>query len=89
MENNTIMKLMEKNNMTAVDWLKKNLETYGDPEVCTISWGDLDNLLKNAKQKEEQQIRAAWTDGHCLGSNGLVVVDYSNGQEYYNKNFKK
>lgn len=65
--------------VSALDWFYNQTVVEGKTNYA--------ELLEQAKQMEEQQIRAAWTDGHCLGSNGLVVVDYYNGQEYYNKNY--
>lgn len=46
---------MEKNNMTAVEWLAKELEDYGNPQVCEINWEVLDALINQAKQMEEEQ----------------------------------
>ena len=92
--NNTTTTLMEKNNMTAVEWFFEmlahnnilNHKLLCDNKPLT----ELVYKLKNeAKQREEQNICMAWTDGHALGKNGLVVVDYSNAKEYYNKNHKK
>ena len=41
---------------TAVEWLGKELESYGDPQFCKIEWGQLDLLIKQAKEMENQQI---------------------------------
>jgi len=41
---------------TAVEWLAKELESYGDPQVCDITWKDLDSLVEQAKQMEKEQI---------------------------------
>ena len=42
--------------MTAIEWLKKELESYGDPQNCKLSWEDLDSLIDQAKEKEREQI---------------------------------
>ena len=75
------MKHMEQSNMTAVEWFYQQIVIEGKTNYY--------ELLEQAKIMEETHIRMAWTDGHALGKNGLVVVDYSNSREYYNKNYKK
>jgi hypothetical protein len=40
---------------TAVEWLGKELESYGDPQFCEIEWEQLDSLIKQAKEMEKQQ----------------------------------
>jgi hypothetical protein len=40
---------------TAVEWLAKELESYGDPQFCEIEWEQLDSLIKQAKEMERQQ----------------------------------
>lgn len=55
MQNTTTTKHMEKNNMTAVEWLAKELENYGNPQVCEINWEILDAFINKAKQMEEEQ----------------------------------
>jgi hypothetical protein len=41
---------------TAVEWLGKELESYGDPGYCKIEWETLDLLIQQAKEMEKQQI---------------------------------
>ena len=38
---------------TAVEWLSKELESYGDPQFCEIEWEQLDSLIKQAKEMEK------------------------------------
>jgi hypothetical protein len=50
-----VMKNMIKsktNNMSVLDWLKEQLESYGDPFKCEIEWTELDELIEQAKEKE-------------------------------------
>ena len=35
---------------TAVEWLDKELESYGDPQYCELEWKTLDVLIKQAKE---------------------------------------
>ena len=45
---------------TAVEWLKKELEEYGDPQYCELTWKELDELCEQAKAMEKEQIIDAW-----------------------------
>ena len=47
---------------TAVEWLAKELESYGDPQFCEIEWEQLDSLIKQAKaiEKEQAQLYATF-----------------------------
>ena len=40
---------------TAVEWLGKELESYGDPEYCKLEWETLDSLIQQAKEMEKKQ----------------------------------
>lgn len=40
---------------TTVEWLCKELESYGDPQFCEIEWKQLDSLFQQAKEMEKQQ----------------------------------
>jgi len=52
----TIMiKPLNQNKMTAIEWLGKELESYGDPQFCEIEWEQLDSLIKQAKEMEKRK----------------------------------
>ena len=40
--------------MSVLDWLKEQLEGYGDPYQCKIEWTELDELFEQAKEKEQE-----------------------------------
>jgi hypothetical protein len=40
---------------TAVEWLSKELESYGDPQFCKIEWEALDALIQQAKEMEKKE----------------------------------
>ena len=40
---------------TAVEWLVKELESFGDPGSCKIKWEQLDLLIAEAKEIEKEQ----------------------------------
>jgi hypothetical protein len=52
---------------TSVEWLGKELESYGDPGYCKIEWETLDLLIQQAKEMEKEQMHAeymrGWKDG--------------------------
>ena len=58
---------------TAVEWLVKELESYGDPQICKITWEDLDSLVNQAKEMEKEQIKDAYT----LGRTGGTIKDFN------------
>ena len=67
--------------MTAVKWLEKELELYGDPGYCTIEWKQLDSLIKQTKEMEKQQLidAADWN---------VTEWQLHDGKHYYNEIFK-
>ena len=64
---------------TAVEWLCKELESYGDPQFCEIEWKQLDLLLEQAKEMEKQQIKDALRFP-------ITLLDMSS-EEYYKETF--
>ena len=69
---------------TAVEWLGKELESYGDPQFCKIEWEKLDSLIQQVKEIEKNQIidamdRMGNTDFYC---------EYESPEQYYNETFK-
>lgn len=78
------MKTME-NKQTTIDWIKSQLENYGDPKFCILTWDELDNLLLQAKQMEKEQIIKAWKYG--VGEFDITAEKYA--ERYYNENYGK
>ena len=66
---------MEK---TAVEWLGKELESYGDPQFCKIEWEQLDLLIQQAKEMFKQQIVDAYITSH---------ISMMSAEQYYNETF--
>ena len=67
---------------TAVEWLGKELESYGDPEFCKIEWEQLDSLIEQAKAMEKEQINDACYEGYY--QEGIYDT-----RAYYDKKYKK
>lgn len=74
---------------TAVDWLNSELERLSNQIGVNLSWDIVDDLIKQAKEIEKEQIIYAHHNGAV---NCLHYLEYGTGQitpkEYYNKNFK-
>lgn len=49
---------------TAIEWLKLQLEEYGDPQYCELTWKELDELCEQAKEMELAQRIEDYTNGH-------------------------
>ena len=62
-----------KMKQTAVEWLGKELESYGDPGYCKLEWETLDSLIQQAKETEKEQsysydeMRTIAYNAYCLG----------------------
>jgi hypothetical protein len=67
---------------TAVEWLGKKLESYGDTQFCEIEWEQLDSLIKQTKKIEKEQINDACYEGYY--QEGIYDT-----RTYYDKKFKK
>jgi hypothetical protein len=67
---------------TAVEWLGKELESYGDPQFCEIKWEQLDSLIQQAKEMEKEQINDACYEGYY--QEGMYDT-----RAYYDKKYKQ
>ena len=70
---------------TAVEWLKDQLECFGNKHELTISWTTVDDLVEQAKEMEKEQIVKANRDGVDMVVYKKVFIL---GEQYYNENFK-
>ena len=66
---------------TAVEWLKKELETYGDPGYCKIEWETFDELIEQAKEMEKE---------HIIDAANYFISEWElrDAEQYYNETFK-
>ena len=74
---------MEKNNMTAVEWLynylfPKQLDGFSDEE-----WDKIDKAFEQAKQMEKEQIMKAHKEGNKY--NGWALQHEH--EQYYNETY--
>jgi hypothetical protein len=70
---------MEKT-QTAVEWLVKELESYGNTQFCKIEWEQLDLLIEQAKEMEKEQI----IDAYNIGSYDTSEKQFR-PEQYYNE----
>ena len=72
---------------TAVEWLGKELESYGDPQFCKIEWEQLDLLIQQAKEIEKEQIMNAYYQ-IVKDHPDMIFPIEKDAEQYYNETFK-
>jgi hypothetical protein len=50
-------------NQTAVDFIKFELESFGDPNMCELTWEELDSIIERAKKIETSQLEYSYNEG--------------------------
>lgn len=75
---------MEK--QTAVSWLNAELERLTTRAGINMSWAMMDDLLKQAKELERQQIVEAYEQGQAKEAKEAF---WTKGNDYYNQTFKQ
>lgn len=45
--------------ISAIDWLKTELEKHGSPDRLWVKWDTFDQIVNQAKQIESKQLRTA------------------------------
>jgi len=87
---------MSNKQQTAVEWLKKELETYGSSFQLQLSWELLDELINQAKEMEKEQMGYTKEDVLKAGEMGEInhhdtkhIVSYLDEAKQYNETFNK
>ncbi len=73
---------------TAVEWLKEQIECFGNKHELQMSWATLDELLEQAKEMEKQQIMDAFWNGDntdCTSEQNSKEF----AEQYYNETYKQ
>jgi hypothetical protein len=76
--------------LTAVEWLKEQIECFGNKHELQMSWATLDELLEQAKQMEKEKhekFNKFLNDEKQLGISDLKTVERI--QWYYNTYFNE
>jgi len=83
-----------KKKQTAVEWLKDQIECFGNKHELQMSWATLDELLEQAKQIEKEQIEKSYTSGREQwqkyewdNSNHENDVEVPTPRKYYNNTY--
>jgi hypothetical protein len=69
--------------MTAVEWLENKLDSI---LPLDFEWDKLNNIFKQAKEMEKEQIIEAYLNGYCDCE--MLPMD-SDAEQYYNETFNK
>lgn len=46
---------MKNNKQSVIEWLKRSLEEYGDPNELVITWDAFDELISHAESMHKKQ----------------------------------
>ena len=66
------------NKKSSVEWLKDQLEHFGNKHELTVSWTTIDELFEQAKAMHKYEIKKVWF-------NGYTAIDAKNVETYYNE----
>ena len=67
---------------SSIEWLKDQLECFGNKHELQVSWATVDELFEQAKKMHKQEIMDAWYNGF---EENRPYVDHS--EDYYNETF--
>ena len=78
---------------TPLEWLKEQLEEFGDTAHLSLTWETLDELFYEAKDMEKEQIVKVYNDGYKDGQSdpdsSKDISEFNNAELYYNETFEK
>jgi hypothetical protein len=72
--------------MTAVEWLKDVIESFGNKHELHISWDTMDEIIEQAKAMEKDQIVDAFGVG-CHHESKRLVGYQDTAEQYYNETY--
>lgn len=74
---------------TTTDWIKENLESFGDPTHISLTWETLDEILEEAKARERQQHSNTWIDSRICRCSLPFYGKEKTFEEYYTETYNK
>ena len=77
-----------ENNITAVQFIKEQIELHSDTSFFNIDWDKFDALIREAKEMEKEQIINAYIKGFCNKDITAVCNEDIRAKQYYNETFK-
>lgn len=77
---------MSNKKQSSVEWLKDQLEHFGNKHELTVSWTTVDELIEQAKEMHKEEIIITWHNGY---ENQSPMIDEDNcGQQYYKETYE-
>jgi hypothetical protein len=75
---------------TAVEWLQKQLECFGNKHELQMSWATVDELLEQAKEMEKEKIMDAFYKGRQEEQYKNLFNNHvrKSEEQYYKETFK-
>jgi hypothetical protein len=61
---------------SAVEWLKEQIECFGNKHELQMSWATLDELLKQAKEMEKEQTETLYTEEQVIEFTKWLASDW-------------
>ena len=80
-----------ENNITAVQFIKEQIELHSDTSFFNIDWNKFDEVIEKAKEMEKEQIIEAYENGDKNGADRIYYHsdrDDKSAEQYYNETFK-
>lgn len=71
---------------TAVTWLNSELERLSNQIGVNLSWAIIDDLIKDAKEKEKQQIIKSY---ETAMETDIYNTPLKTGDQYFNETFNE
>jgi len=76
--------------MTAIEWLIEQIEGTDSKIARVIGLKKYNEIVKQAKAMEKEQISKAWDDGdYAYFYSKETGRDFENGEQYYNETYGK
>ena len=75
---------------TAVEWLKDQLECFGNKHELTISWTTVDDLVEQAKEMHKQEMidfADNYVDNCVIPNENMAIPTIMDVPNYYNETF--
>lgn len=77
---------MEKNNMTAVEWIVQEINKISVSREATLF---IEKLRKQAKQMEKEHHENTWLDSRVEYKGNLYIGNDKTFEQYYNETYGK
>ena len=62
-----------ENKQTAIDWINSEAERLCNQVSVNMSWAIWEDLIKQAKEMENQQLKEKYNNGYANGQRDLII----------------